>query len=238
METEKNNKGVIALFVVIVVILLALVVLLATGTISFKSNQVDNENDQTNGNETVNNLTEAEATIIVKNLFTNDTVQYLIDNVSVTYCKRESTNTSEKELGLNYEWNGYNKCTDFKSYEELTNYFKQYITNDYFNQLLLEQPYLNQERKMADGTTHYNYYEKDGSLYAANTGKGSNVNKYKLLTDEIVYKLDSFDANKIITTITAKWEDVNGSKYSELEKMTIVNDNGNWKISSYESTQI
>ena len=43
MEQEKNNKGVIALLVVIIVILLALVILLATGTISFKSNEITNE---------------------------------------------------------------------------------------------------------------------------------------------------------------------------------------------------
>ena len=84
----------------------------------------------------------------------------------------------------------------------------------------------------------YNYYEKDGNLYAASTGKGSNVNKYKFLDNETVYKIDSFDNNQITATITAKWENVSGNKYSELEKMTITNDNGNWKVSSYESTQI
>ena len=42
MEQEKNNKGVIALLVVIIVILLALVILLATGTISFKQQEVIN----------------------------------------------------------------------------------------------------------------------------------------------------------------------------------------------------
>lgn len=46
---EKNNKLVIILLIVIIAILLLLVVLLTTGTISFKSNTIDN-NSQTNEN--------------------------------------------------------------------------------------------------------------------------------------------------------------------------------------------
>ena len=54
MEQEKNNKGVVVLLVIIIVILLALVVLLATGTISFKNNS-KNENQQSNINNYVDN---------------------------------------------------------------------------------------------------------------------------------------------------------------------------------------
>ena len=44
MENQKNNKGVIALLIVIIVILSTLCVLFAPGTISFNSNKVnDNE---------------------------------------------------------------------------------------------------------------------------------------------------------------------------------------------------
>ena len=41
MEKQKNNRGVIALLIVIIGILSALCILLATETISFKSNDVD-----------------------------------------------------------------------------------------------------------------------------------------------------------------------------------------------------
>ena len=51
MENQKNNKGVIALLIVIIVILSTLCILFATGTISFNSNKA-NENDI---NENVNN---------------------------------------------------------------------------------------------------------------------------------------------------------------------------------------
>ena len=243
MENQKNSKGVIALLVVIIVILAVSCILFATGTISFNNNSTNNR-DLRNGDtvDTTNNntkeLTEEEATTIVKNIFTNSTVQYLVDHISVTYCKTESTNVSEKELGLDYQWNGYHKCTDFNSYEQLTNYFKQYVTEDYFNSLLLKENYLKQKNTLANGTEMYNYYEKDGNLYAANTGKGGNMNKYKFLDTETVYKIDSFNNNQITATITAKWEDPNGSMYSESEKMTITNDNGNWKVSSYESSEL
>lgn len=50
---ERNNKGVIALLIVIIVILAALCILFATGTISFKSNDVDT--NKPNDNVTDNN---------------------------------------------------------------------------------------------------------------------------------------------------------------------------------------
>ena len=60
MEDQKNNRGLIALLIVIIVILSALCILLATETISFKSNDVninkpnDNITDNNEENENVN----------------------------------------------------------------------------------------------------------------------------------------------------------------------------------------
>ena len=58
MENQRNNKGVIALLIVIIVMLAAFCILLATGTISFKSNDVDTNkpnNNVTDNNEPNNN---------------------------------------------------------------------------------------------------------------------------------------------------------------------------------------
>ena len=44
MENQRNNKGVIALLIVIIVMLATLCILFATGTISFNSGDVNNEN--------------------------------------------------------------------------------------------------------------------------------------------------------------------------------------------------
>ncbi len=238
MEKKINSGILVGLLIGIFIMLLVFIGLFATGTISFKTTTTNDNVQTSENNQTTKTMTEEDATTIVKNDFTNDTVQYLVDHVTVAYCKTEATSISEKELGLDYQWNGYHKCTDFNSYEQLTNYFKQYVTEDYFNNLLLKESYLKQKETFVDGTEMYNYYEKDGNLYAASTGKGGNMNKYKFLDNETVYKIDSFDDNKIIATITAKWEDPNGTKYTELEKMTIINENSNWKVSSYESTQI
>ena len=59
MENKKNNSGVIALLIVIIVILLALCVLFATGTISFNSNRVNNEDANQNvvDNNSAENIT-------------------------------------------------------------------------------------------------------------------------------------------------------------------------------------
>lgn len=54
MEKEKSNKKVIALLIIIIVILLVLCILFATETISFKSNQPNNENNKPGENITDN----------------------------------------------------------------------------------------------------------------------------------------------------------------------------------------
>lgn len=55
MENQKNNKGVIALLIVIIVILSALCILFATGMINFKSNNIDNNDINENTNNISNN---------------------------------------------------------------------------------------------------------------------------------------------------------------------------------------
>jgi len=62
---NKNNKGLITLLIVIIVILLGLCVLFSTGTISFKSNDVDNNEINQNINEN-NNVEIDDTNIIVK----------------------------------------------------------------------------------------------------------------------------------------------------------------------------
>ena len=53
MENQKNNKGVIALLIVIIIILSALCILFATGTISLKSNDADNNKTNPNVNDII-----------------------------------------------------------------------------------------------------------------------------------------------------------------------------------------
>lgn len=46
MDNQKNYKGIITILIIIIVILSAFCILFATGTISFKNNDCDNNNDQ------------------------------------------------------------------------------------------------------------------------------------------------------------------------------------------------
>lgn len=73
MENQNNNKGVIALLIVIIVILATLCVLFATGTISFNSNNINNNEINQDNNEN-NNINDKNETINIKILS--------IDNVS------------------------------------------------------------------------------------------------------------------------------------------------------------
>ena len=58
MENQKNNKRVISLLIVIIVILSVLCVLFATGTISFKSNDVYNDENNSIINDTKEETTD------------------------------------------------------------------------------------------------------------------------------------------------------------------------------------
>jgi len=74
VENQNNNKGVIALLIVIIVILATLCVLFATGTISFNSNNINNKKIIQDNNEN-NNINDKNETINIKILS--------IDNVSI-----------------------------------------------------------------------------------------------------------------------------------------------------------
>lgn len=79
MENQKNNKGVIALLIVIIVILSALCVLFATGTINFKSNNVDNNDINENINDDNNVENNDENNSIINDTKEETTDKYFYD---------------------------------------------------------------------------------------------------------------------------------------------------------------
>jgi len=101
---EKNNKGIIALLVVLVIILSVLCVLFATNTISFNSNSVNN-NNQFNENITENNNTTEDTT---NNNTSNDNqvssswVNYLL---SRHILEAKVTRVRSKKLGDSEDYN-------------------------------------------------------------------------------------------------------------------------------------
>lgn len=245
----RNNKIVIILLGIIIVMLILLVILFATDTITLNSSKTkDNKSTE---NSTQNSETEESKSIrtneedinIIKNIFTNETVQFIFNNPGLTYCKTtESTIYTEEELGMvnYYKGNGYQKCTDYNSYEELLNYLKSFFTEEYFNNVILkENTYIPYSTVMNDGSIFYNYYEKDGNLYVAITGKGGNIEKNNILDNETTYEINESNKNEIIATIHATWQTAydDNTTHSEIIKISVVKSNNNWQINSYESNE-
>ena len=237
MENNKKNNGVIiGLLIGIIIMLVAFIALFATNTISFTSKATTNESGTTNTEEN-NTLSNDEAISVVKNIFSNSTVQYLLDEPKITYCNTETKIYSEEELGIEYKWNGYQKCTDYKSYEELSNYFKSFFTEEYYNNTISKYNYVKQSNKMSDGSISYNYYEKDGSLYAAITGKGSDVLKDNFQENKSTCEINELSENSITATINAIWFSGIEGDYSEKVKMTLKKNNDKWLIDSYQKEE-
>lgn len=116
MEKDKNNyKGVIALLIAIIVILSTLCILFATGIISFKSNDIDNNKNITGDNN------------IESDVNTNDNKKFKLKNNDVTEVE---LNEVFNILGLNeyYHSNQYETFDENK--ECLNNYISQ---NDFRN---------------------------------------------------------------------------------------------------------
>lgn len=172
---------------------------------------------------------------IVKSLFTNETAQMFILNTATAYTLcGETTHYNSSELGLDYELNGYTKCSKYNTYNEFISQLMKYVTKDYFDNNSSMQHFL--AYSISGGTTidiFYNFYEKDGSLYAYETGKGTNI-FYVTLLDSTVYAVTSCDDSKIDAVVYAKWLDINKKEWMEKVHMVLVNDNGTWKINEYE----
>lgn len=168
----------------------------------------------------------------IKEIFTNYTVQFLVDNTPFTYsCYGDYI--SEKELGLDYQWNGYRKC-DFNTYNELVNNFKQYVTDNFFEELKNRNPYLLYSKATSDGTVYYNYFEKDGKMYGVLSGKGSNMQKEKMLEEKIEYSATKVTSDRIEANIVAKWLDAGNYEYTETINMVLIKENETWKIDDYK----
>lgn len=199
----------------------------------FYANSSSNIGKQNTGTTVTDNTNEKmqndEAVKIVKDLFSNTTVQYLTDLPSVTYCKTEEKVYTEEELEIESKWNGYHKCTDYKSYEELSNYFKSFFTEEFYNKDIANKGAV--PEKNSEGL--YNYYEKDGELYAAITGKAGNLNKSKFLDEKTQYDITNLSSDNISSTINAKWENADGGEYSETIEISLKKINDKWLIDSY-----
>ena len=226
MEQEKNNnKGVIAILVAIIVILAALCTLFVTGTISLKSNSVDNNQNSNGITDNKNNLiTNNEAESILKNLY-NDAVRHIY-NEGVSYCGTYATGDNVT-LSLNGFF--YTKSATFNSFAELENYLKGYMTES-----LLANSNYNRSTTF-EGTTINSYYEMDGSLYCNGWNKGGNVNLANYLVNESTFTATNITENSFDGIINAVYNDYNNSnKTTKTIKVSVVKQNDKWLLNTYE----
>lgn len=225
MEQEKNNnRGVIVLLVVIIVILALLCILFATGTISLKSNSVDN-NQNSNGITDNNNLiTNNEAESILKNLY-NDAVRHIY-NEGVSYCGTYATGDN---VTLSLNGFSYTKSATFNNFAELENYLKGYMTDS----LLASSNY--NKSTTFEGTTINSYYEKDGSLYCNGWNKGGNMSLANYLVNESTFTASNVTENSFDGVINAVYSDFdNNNKTTKSIKVSVVKQNNNWLLNTYE----
>ena len=226
MEQEKNNnKGVIVLLVVIIVILALLCILFATGTISLKSNSVDNNQNGNGITDNKNNLiTNNEAESILKNLY-NDAVRHIY-NEGVSYCGTYATGDNVT-LSLNGFY--YTKSATFNSFAELENYLKGYMTES----LLASSNY--NKSTTFEGTTINSYYEKDGSLYCNGWNKGGNMSLANYLVNESTFTASNVTENSFDGVINAVYSDFdNNNKTTKSIKVSVVKENNSWLLNTYE----
>lgn len=226
MEQEKNNnKGVIVLLVVIIVILALLCILFATGTISLKSNSVDNNQNSNGITDNKNNLiTNNEAESILKNLY-NDAVRHIY-NEGVSYCGTYATGDN---VTLSLNGFSYTKSATFNSFAELENYLKGYMTES----LLASSNY--NKSTTFEGTTINSYYEKDGSLYCNGWNKGGNMSLANYLVNESTFTASNITENSFDGVINAVYSDFdNNNKTTKSIKVSVVKENNSWLLNTYE----
>ncbi len=226
MEQEKNNnKGVIVLLVVIIVILALLCILFATGTISLKSNSVDNNQNSNGITDNNNNLiTNNEAESILKNLY-NDAVRHIY-NEGVSYCGTYATGDN---VTLSLNGFSYTKSATFNNFAELENYLKGYMTDS----LLASSNY--NKSTTFEGTTINSYYEKDGSLYCNGWNKGGNMSLANYLVNESTFTASNITENSFDGVINAVYSDFdNNNKTTKSIKVSVVKQNNNWLLNTYE----
>ena len=235
MENKNsNNKLVVVLLVVIIVILSVLCVLFATGTVTFKSNSVDNENvtennnnensssnnnnenSSSNNNEGNNVLSHTEAKTILASL-DEKYYDYYVD--AGVYCGASDLEDIIYPFAGEESWRSYKASKEFKNVKELKTYLESIMVKE------LIPNYLD------DKTA---YIEKNGKLYCEIPHKGGWIHRF--FDKETEYSIKNIQENKIDAQITFSGLEIGYDKPKNYNiDVTITkSSSGNWLVSSYE----
>ena len=226
MEKQDNNKGVIALLVVIIVILAILCIMFATGTISLNT-RTTNNNEQTTGNNQTNinenqqtNNSNYDAEAIAKEKM--PTVLSFVKQESGIYTYCGNKDSSDLTKGNYY----YSISKNYKTLNELKNYLNSVMTKEIYDKY-----FLNDSDK---------YIEQDGNLYCAHVGADGlaihfsseeSINKLDNLTYSISNKTtNSFDAT-LSFIYSSEIEGITNKEYKYTA--SFIKENDNWLINSF-----
>ena len=152
MEREKKSN--VGLYICLVV--LVFLVGIGTGYFLYKNKNKVEPTDILNTENAENSekaITKSDAETILKDLY-NAAVRHIF-NESVSYCGDVDIN----DTGIILNDFHYYKSSSFKSFEELDNYLKNFMTES----LLKNSNYNNSV--VDEGIVIESYYEKNGSLY-------------------------------------------------------------------------
>lgn len=232
MENQKNNKRVIALLIVIIVILSVLCVLFATGTISFKSNdvynneknQTVNDNNQTNQDD-INNY-DAEA-IAKEKMPVAISLINQEKNTSV-YCGTfEDDDMIVIDTNVEYVKITMDASKKFTTLEQLKDHLKKNLSEELINKHLK--------------TEENSYLERDGKLYCQRAHKGF---EWLFIADEdkinennpITYTISNQQQNSFDVTIEARYGLLGSTERNQLVMInsTITKINNTWLVTKYE----
>ena len=207
MENQKNNKGIIAILIVIIVILSGLCVLFATGTISLKSNEVTN--DETNE---IVNITKEEANDVVNKIMDKFYVEIFYGHKN-TYCGEYDYN----DIIVGERATQYHKSNAYNNLSDLKQHLNTYMTPELVNKLL-------------DNAEIPNYQEKDGKLYCLVHGRGS----LSYDKNNTSYSIKSFTDNVILAKANVSALSEGNNVNSINADLVFKKINNVWLLSSYD----
>lgn len=213
MEKKNNSGMLVGILIGIILMLLVFIGLFVTGTISFKTtttndNVQTSENNQTDNNEDIKEMTKEDATNILKEAADK------IGNVSngYPYC---GDNMVYDEVDVILDEHNISTHTASKDYISLNNMkddLKKYMSEELINKYINDSYYIEKDNKLYCTTPHkgIDLYDKNDSSYTVETFTNNEI-----IAKGIVVTHGPGTENKANVNI-------------------LINNNDNWQITKYD----
>lgn len=186
-----KKKNIIIIIELIIILLLTSIIAL---TLINKSKKNNTPSENTNINETINQ----EKDNINTNTTIDDTIKQRIINIMETYNtyyyqQFQCTNTDFNDTIITEDMMEYRRCLDYNNITEITNYYKSFMSTNYFNETIKER-FIEKDNKLytyVKGVAPYTY-EKN-SFEITNIETVNNIieitGTYKTAENELYEKM-------------------------------------------------